>query len=58
MVPLIAFNAYKNYEEALHCSCHAEACEQSVLPGPEQALPPVAPKFRAIWRKHSAISDF
>jgi cell division protein FtsL len=30
----------------------------TVLPGPEEALPPVEPKFTAIWRKHSAISKF
>jgi hypothetical protein len=30
----------------------------SVLPGPEEALPPVEPKFTAIWRKYSAISEF
>jgi hypothetical protein len=29
-----------------------------VLPGPEEALPPVEPIFIAIWRKHFAISDF
>jgi hypothetical protein len=32
----------------------------AVLPDPEEeeALPPVEPKFTAIWRKYSAISDF
>jgi hypothetical protein len=29
-----------------------------VLPGPEEALPPVEPKFTAIWRKRSAFSYF
>jgi hypothetical protein len=29
-----------------------------VLPGPEEALPPVEPKFTAIWQKYSAITDF
>jgi hypothetical protein len=32
--------------------------QQPVLPGPEEALPPVEPKFAAIWQKHSAISNF
>jgi hypothetical protein len=27
-------------------------------PSPEEALPPVKSKFTAIWRFHSAISDF
>jgi hypothetical protein len=32
----------------------------AVLPDPEEeeALPPVEPKFTAIWRKYSAISVF
>jgi hypothetical protein len=29
-----------------------------VLPGPEEVLPPVEPKFTAIWRKQSAMSKF
>jgi hypothetical protein len=29
----------------------------SVLPGPEEALPPIEQKF-TIWRKHSSISNF
>jgi hypothetical protein len=29
----------------------------AVLPGPEEALPPVEPKFTAIWRKHTATSN-
>jgi hypothetical protein len=28
-----------------------------VVPGPEEALPPIEPKYTAIWRKHSAISN-
>jgi hypothetical protein len=29
-----------------------------VLPGPDEAVPPVEQTFTAIWRKHFPISDF
>jgi hypothetical protein len=30
----------------------------TVLPGPEQAVPPFQQKYTAIWHKHTAISNF